>query len=224
MTWLRTTSTSVLRESLDGLRTAASDPFLRVAIPVVTLLDLGLVGPITVGPALVATALGWGPVGAGAILAAMPAGAAACAAVLIVRRPARRAGLAIVLGSALTALGLAGVGVAVMVGGPSALLLAVAASALIGVAVGVYGTMIQTALLQLSPAGQLGRVLALATLASYIGDPFSLGATGALEGLKPGASFIIGSVVVAAAALCAATSPQLRTIALEEKDKTSGRM
>jgi len=207
----------VLDEAFEGLRTAVSDPFLRVAVLVVALLDLGVAGPMTAGPALVATARGWGAGGVGALLAAMPAGAAVCAAVLIVRRPAARAGMAIVVGAALTAVGLLGVGLAVMVGSREALTLAVASSALVGVAVGVYGTMIHTALLQLSPVGQLGRIFALVALASYVGDPLSLAGTGALEGLWPGSSFVVGSAFVAVAALLAAMSTPLRSVALKAK-------
>lgn len=215
----RALAAAVLGEAVDGLRTATSDPFLRVAVLVVTLLDLGLAGPMTAGPALVATARGWGAGSTGAILAAMPAGAAVCAAVLIVRRPAARAGIAIAAGAGLTALGLLGVGVAVAAGGRDALALAVGSSALVGVAVGVYGTMIHTALLQLSPTAQLGRIFALVALASYVGDPLSLAGTGALEQLHPGASFIVGSAVVAAAAVLAATSKPLRSVALTTQDR-----
>ena len=207
----------VLGEAIDGLRTAAADPFLRVAVLVVTLLDLGLAGPMTAGPALVASTSGWGADGAGALLAAMPAGAAACAAVLIVRRPTVRAGVAIAGSAALTAVGLLGVGVAVVAGGRHAFVLAVASCALVGVAVGVYGTMINTALIQLSPVGQLGRVFAVVSLASYVGDPLSLAGTGALEGIRPGYSFIAGSVLVAAAAILAAVSAPLRTVAVAKK-------
>ena len=209
---------ALLEEARDGLRTATSHPFLRVAVPVVALLDLGLAGPMTAGPALVASARGWGAGGVGAILAAMPAGAAVCAAVLVLRRPAARAGAAIVAGAALTAVGLLGVGAAVVLGGREALPLAVASSALVGVAVGVYGTMIHTALLQLSPPGQLGRVFALVVLASYLGDPLSLAGTGLLEGVSPGSSFLVGGAVVAAAAVLAGTSRQLRSVSLAAKD------
>lgn len=206
---------AVVGEVRDGLRTAAHDPFLRAAVLVVTLLDLGLAGPMTAGPALVATMRGWGAGGAAALLAAMPAGAAVCAAVLIVRRPAR-AGRAIAVSAALTALGLLGVGVAVAAGGPAALTLAVGSAVLVGVAVGVYGTMIHTSLIQHSPPAQLGRVFALIALASFIGDPLSLAGTGLLEQLGAGFSFIAGSAVIAAAALTALLSRPLRTTTLAQ--------
>lgn len=211
---LSTKVAAVLAQVLEGLRTAAADPFLRVAIPVVTLLDLGLVGPSTAGPALVATARHWGPEAAGAMLAATPAGATVCAVVLIVRRPAARAGSGIVAGVALTSVGLLGIGLAVVVDGAQGFALAVGSCALVGVAIGLYGTMIHTALLQLTPAAQLGRVVALVALASYVADPVSLAATGLLEGRATGSSFIVGGLVVGVAALLAASSSSVRSAAL----------
>lgn len=197
------------REVRAGLAVAARSPLLRTILLVSAVAELGFTGPFNVGITLLAQERGWGVAGVGLTVGGFGIGAALAAVVVSVLGRLPRAGLlvgplAVVTGGALVAVGFA-----------PARLWAVAAALLLGVSVGLAGTL-GTALLQAhTPPLYLGRVMSLSSLAGFGGIPVSYALTGVVTGLwGPAAAFLGGTALAATAGLVALSSPALRRAAL----------
>lgn len=203
------------REVRAGLAVAARSPLLRTILLVSAVAELGFTGPFNVGITLLAQERGWGAAGVGMIVGGFGVGAATAAVAVAVSVLGRlpRAGLlvgplAVLTGGAIAAVGFA----------PTRLW-AVAASLLLGVSVGLAGTL-GTALLQAqTPPQYLGRVMSLSSLAGFGGIPVSYALTGLVAGLwGPAAAFLGGTVLAAVAGLAALSSPALRRAVLSGSD------
>lgn len=192
---------------------AARSPLLRTILLVSAVAELGFTGPFNVGIALLAQERGWGAAGVGMIVGGFGVGAATAAVAVAVLGGLPRAGLLIGPLAVLTGGAIAAVGFA-----PTRLW-AVAASLLLGVSVGLAGTL-GTALLQAqTPPQYLGRVMSLSSLAGFGGIPVSYALTGLVAGLwGPAAAFLGGTVLAAVAGLAALSSPALRRAVLSGSD------
>ncbi|MFF7180547.1 MFS transporter [Streptomyces sp. NPDC008121] len=182
---------AALRDLADGLRYLRGHRVLGPLVIVVALSDLGFVGPLNVGLALLADARGWGASGIGWVLAGFGTGAAGASLLLTVRGRIPRAGAVlgwtIALGS--TCLG----ALAYVPDLPVAVALALCVGLLAGVSGALCGALTQT---ECDPA-YLGRVTAVTGFVSLGLAPLSYPLTGAAVGL-----WGLGPVFVASAAFC----------------------
>jgi predicted MFS family arabinose efflux permease len=179
------------RDLGDGLRYIRGHRVLAPLIVAIALGDLGFVGPLNVGLALLSDRRGWGASGMGWVIAAFGVGAGAAALLLTLRGRLPRAGsvaaLAILggsvaIGSLAFVPGIAGaVGVALVVG------------LLAGLSGALCGALLQT---QSDPA-YLGRVTAVAGIVSLGLAPLSMPLTAAAIGW-----WGTGPVFVTSAAVC----------------------
>ncbi|MGA8113581.1 MAG: MFS transporter [Actinocatenispora sp.] len=184
-----------------GLRYLARHRVLRIGLAAGLLSNLGFVGPLNVGLALLAHDRGWGPAGIGAMLAGFGVGAAAMALLLIRVRVRRWLGGAVALGC------LAQGGAIVLLGFAPALPFAVAATVGIGLASGFMGIHMTTVSQANTGDAYRGRVASVSTLANLGITPLAIAGFGALAGLVGDAPMFAVSAVlsVAASALCLAS-------------------
>ncbi|MBA4860081.1 MFS transporter [Streptomyces sp. PSKA54] len=174
-----------------GLRYIRRHRVLAPLIVVIALSDLGFVGPLNVGLALLADERGWGASGMGWILAAFGVGAGAVSLLLTLLGRIPRAGFvlsttAFVGSAAIGALAYvpyieAGVGVALLIG------------LLAGLSGGLCGALVQTE----SDPAYVGRVTAVSMFFSLGLAPLTFPLTGAAIGL-----WGTGPVFTTSAAIC----------------------
>ncbi|MFD9034708.1 MFS transporter [Streptomyces sp. NPDC059567] len=183
---------SALRDLVDGLRYIRRHRVLGPLMIVVALSDLGFVGPLNVGLALLADERGWGAAGIGWVLAGFGVGAAAASLLLTVRGRIPRAGA--VMAWTIT-LGAGSIGALAYVPQlPVAVAVAVSVGLLAGLSGALCGALTQT---ECDPA-YLGRVTAVSSLFSLGIAPLSFPLTGAAVGL-----WGLLPVYTASAAVCA---------------------
>ncbi|MFJ4867809.1 MFS transporter [Streptomyces sp. NPDC088757] len=175
-----------------GLRHLRGHRVLGPLMIVIALSDLGFVGPLNVGLALLSDQRGWGASGIGWVLAGFGTGAAASSLLLGVKGGVPRAGAVLGLTMALGAVSIGALAHAPLL--PVAVLLALAVGLLAGLSGALAGALLQT---ECDPA-YLGRVSAVASLCSLGLAPLSFPVTGAAIGL-----WGAGPVFVASAAVCA---------------------
>jgi hypothetical protein len=191
----------VLQSLLEGLGHVWRDKTLRHYFVLIGLVNLALLGPLSVGiPVLASTRFSGGALAYGGILSGLGAGAlAGVAAGGLLRRPQGRSfAAALLFSSALLGVGLAFLGAVPSVGP------AVAAGFLIGVAEGYLIVQFITWLQLRTPRDELGRVLSILLFVSVGQAPVSSVIAGALVGLNAplvmvGAGGLIVLVVVIAA-------------------------
>ncbi|MEW2555160.1 MFS transporter [Streptomyces zhihengii] len=189
----------------DGLRHVRGHRVLGPLIVVIAVSDLGFVGPLGVGLALLAEYRGWGAPGLGWLLAGFAAGSAGASLLLAVRGRIPRAGL--VMGLALITGSAAIAALALVPGLPAA----VAVAALVGVLTGVSGSLCGALLQTASDPAHLGRVTSLATFVSLGLAPLSFPLTGAAVGLWGTTPvFAVSALVCAAGAVYGLCSAHLR--------------
>ncbi|NUK36476.1 MFS transporter [Streptomyces lunaelactis] len=183
---------TALRDLTGGLTYIRRHRVLAPLLVVIALGDLGFVGPLNVGLALLADDRGWGASGMGWILAGFGIGSGAASLLLAVRGRIARAGL--VQGLALVVGAGAIAALAVVPHIVAAAGIAVAIGLFAGLSGAVCSALVQT---QTDPA-YLGRVTSVSTFFSLGVAPLSFPLTGAAVGLW-------GTVPVftASAAVCA---------------------
>jgi MFS family permease len=187
-----TSTGGILSDVGSGLRYVRCHPILPALLVLMAVGELGFTGPIDAGLPLLAAKQGWGAGGVGLVLTGFGAGAAASALGIAALGNIPRAGLLSCVAVVLLGIAVAGIGVA-----PS-MWWAVGAAVVLGLASGVCGSLVSTLLLTVTEPSQVGRVLALSSLASLGGIPLAYTATGVLAGLtSPGMTFILGGTVSA---------------------------
>ncbi|MFI9120844.1 MFS transporter [Streptomyces bikiniensis] len=195
----------VLRDLADGLRHLRGHRVLGPLMIVILLADLGFVGPLNVGLALLAEQRGWGAPGIGWLLAGFGAGAGAASLLLAVRGRLPRAGATLGLTMVLGAVAVAVLAFVPRL--PAAVAVAVAVGLLAGVSGALCHALVQT---ECDPA-HLGRVSAVSSLGSLGLAPLGMPLTGAAAGLwGTGPVFVAGAAVCALSGAFALAVPALR--------------
>ncbi|MFJ6407323.1 MFS transporter [Streptomyces hydrogenans] len=199
------TDGTALRDLADGLRYLRRHRVLGPLMIVVLLADLGFVGPLNVGLALLAQQRGWGASGIGWILFGFGTGAGAASLLLTVRGRVPRAGAVMGWSMALGALSIGALAFVPQL--PAAVLVAVLVGLLAGLNGVLCGALVQT---EADPA-YLGRVSAVSSLGSLGLAPLSFPLTGAAIGLwGPGPVFVASAAVCALSGVFALAVPALR--------------
>jgi MFS family permease len=189
----------------DGLRHLARHRVLRPLLLVSLLINVGFVGPMNIGLALLSGERGWGPAGIGLMLAGFGCGAAAAAAVMVKVRIRRRLGVGIALGALGEAAGIIGAAIA-----PN-LTLAVAATTAVGLLGGPIGILCNALVQAQTTDGYRGRVSSVQSLLSLGVTPLAMTVAGVAAGyFGVTASFLGGAALEATAAVTCLLLPQLR--------------
>ncbi|MEU6880712.1 MFS transporter [Streptomyces sp. NPDC046712] len=183
---------TALRDLADGLRYIRRHQVLGPLMIVVALSDLGFVGPLNVGLALLSDERGWGAAGIGWILAGFGTGAAAASLLLTVRGRIPRAGA--VMAWTIT-LGAGSIAALALV---PQLPVAVAVSGSVGLLAGLSGALCGALTQTECDPAYLGRVTAVSSFFSLGIAPLSFPLTGAAVGL-----WGLTPVYVASATICA---------------------
>ncbi|MFD6079661.1 MFS transporter [Streptomyces hydrogenans] len=178
----------------DGLRYLRGHPVLGPLMIVVLLSDLGFVGPLNVGLAVLSEQRGWGASGIGWVLAGFGVGAGGASLLLTVKGHVPRTGL--VMGWTMV-IGAVSIGaLAQLPRLAPAVLVALTVGLLAGLSGALCNALIQT---ECDPA-YLGRVSAVAGLGSLGIAPLSFPLTGAAIGVwGPGPVFAVSAAVCALA-------------------------
>ncbi|MFE3123773.1 MFS transporter [Streptomyces hydrogenans] len=178
----------------DGLRYLRGHPVLGPLMIVVLLSDLGFVGPLNVGLAVLSEQRGWGASGIGWVLAGFGVGAGGASLLLTVKGHVPRTGL--VMGWTMV-IGAVSIGaLAQLPRLAPAVLVALTVGLLAGLSGALCNALIQT---ECDPA-YLGRVSAVASLGSLGIAPLSFPLTGAAIGVwGPGPVFAVSAAVCALA-------------------------
>ncbi|GHA82752.1 MFS transporter [Streptomyces termitum] len=186
------TEGAAARDLTAGLRHLRGHRVLGPLMITILLADLGFVGPLNVGLAVLAEQRGWGAPGIGWLLAGFGTGAGAASLLLAVRGRLPRAGALIGWTMALGAASIAGLAFVPLL--PAA----VAVALVIGLLAGLSGSLCSALLQTECDPAYLGRVSAVASLGSLGLAPLGMPVSGAAIGL-----WGTGPVFVASAAVCA---------------------
>lgn len=203
---------SLLRDVTEGLQYVRGHNLLLPLLVLSAVVELGFSGAINVGLPLLAKASGWGPQGIGWVLGAWGGAAALTSLALTAFGSPTRAGLVglcslPVMGLALTAIGL-------VPGLPAA----TATAAVLGVGSGIVAPLFGGLTLAAADPAQVGRVMAVLSLATLGGAPLAYAATGVLVGLLDArAPFLLGGAFVTITGLAGFTSRPLRSARANEQ-------
>lgn len=206
------------REFTGGFRVLGTHRTIGLVVAMIAVVELGFSGPMTAGPALLASAHDWGVTGVGVLLGGFGGGAALAALVLAVRGKPAHVGYAVLVGLGCIGVGVCAIGVLTHLQLPatSELTLAGAAAVLAGAGSGVFGTLLNATLLTLAPIAHLGRVMAVVTLAAEAVMPLSLAATGWVTmWTSADVPFMAGGALIVVTALGALTSRRIRGLELD---------
>ncbi|MFI1718125.1 MFS transporter [Streptomyces litmocidini] len=196
---------TALRDLADGLRYLRGHRVLGPLMIVVFLGDLGFVGPLNVGLAVLSEQRGWGASGIGWILAGFGTGAGAASLLLAVRGRVPRAGAVSGWTMAVGAVSIAALALTPRL--PVAAALALSVGLLAGLSGALCNALVQT---ECDPA-HLGRATAVSGLASLGMAPLTFPVTGAaidLWGTVP--VFAVSASVCALAGVYTLAVPALR--------------
>jgi hypothetical protein len=85
-----------------------------------------------------------------------------------------------------------------------------------GVGAGFYGTLVTSAVLQLAPIGQIGRVMSALSFSSLAAVPVTYALTGLLTDFSNAqVPFLIGGVLILLVAALAFANPELRQLTID---------
>ncbi|WP_200428076.1 MFS transporter [Streptomyces sp. NE5-10] len=178
----------------DGLRYLRGHPVLGPLMIVVLLSDLGFVGPLNVGLAVLSEQRGWGASGIGWVLAGFGVGAGGASLLLTVKGHVPRTGL--VMGGTMV-IGAVSIGALAQL---PQLALAVLVALTVGLLAGLSGALCNALIQTECDPAYLGRVSAVASLGSLGIAPLSFPLTGAAIGVwGPGPVFVVSAAVCALA-------------------------
>ena len=212
---------SVWADLVAGIRLIRGYRTLTTLLIVVFVAELGFSGPMIAGVPLLASETGWGVRTIGWVLGGFGLGAAAAAGFLMWRKDLHRTG--IVALSGLTAMGLSVVGLGLLpaLGLPAstAFLIAGVLGLTSGIGAGFYGTLVSSAVLQLAPTGQIGRVMGALSFSSMAAVPVTYALTGLLtETSNARVPFLIGGALILLVAAAAFATPEVRRLAMDPTD------
>lgn len=192
-----------------GVRFVRGDPVLPWLMLLIAGMNFGFAGPVTAGLPLLAAQHQWGAHGAGLLLGGFGFGAAATGLGLVFVRRIPRAGLMCTAG--VTTMGIS----LCLLAWADTILQAMAAVIVLGLASGLFGTVVHAMVLTTTPRDELGRVMGLLSLSIEGVVPLSFAAAGALAGaVSVQATFAVGGVVILLTTAIACSRPRLRTFQL----------
>lgn len=173
------------------------------------LVNLGFVGPMNVGLALLSDERGWGAGGIGYMLAGFGGGAAVSALILLRYKPRRATGL-VIAGSAVIQ-SAAVFALAVVPG----LWPAVAATTLTGLVSGVMGVLMASLVQVNTDDAYRGRVASVSTVLNYGITPLAVAGSGiAVAAFGLTGTFAVSAALILAGGLACAARRELRTARL----------
>jgi MFS family permease len=204
---------SVWADLKAGIRLIRGYRTLTTLLVVVFVTEFGFSGPMMAGVPLLANETGWGVRTIGWVLGGFGLGAAAAAGLLLWRKNVRHTGFVALAG--LTAMGLSVVGLGLLPTLGLPVSAAFAAAGLLGLTSGLgagfYGTLVTSAVLQLAPVGQIGRVMGALSFSSLAAVPITYALTGLVTNLTNAQiPFLIGGALMLVVAAVAFANPQLR--------------
>jgi MFS family permease len=204
---------SVWADLRSGIRLIRGYPTLTTLLIVVFVAEIGFSGPIMAGVPLLANETGWGVRTIGWVLGGFGLGAAAAAGFLMWRKNVRQTGFVALSGLLAMALSVLGLGLLPALGLPVST--AFAAAGLLGLCSGLgagfYGTLVTSAVLQLAPVGQIGRVMSALSFSSLAAVPITYALTGLVTNVSNAqVPFLIGGALMLVVAALAFGNPQLR--------------
>jgi len=204
---------SVWADLRAGIRLIRGYPTLTTLLIVVFVAEMGFSGPIMAGVPLLANETGWGVRTIGWVLGGFGLGAAAAAGFLMWRKNVRQTGFVALSGLLAMALSVLGLGLLPALGLPVST--ALAAAGLLGLCSGLgagfYGTLVTSAVLQLAPVGQIGRVMSALSFSSLAAVPITYALTGLVTNVSNAqVPFLIGGALMLVVAALAFGNPQLR--------------
>ena len=208
-TGIRVTSRSFLTDVTSGLQEVRRHPVLPWLLLLIAGMNLGFAGPVTAGLPLLASVEQWGARGAGLLLGGFGLGATATGLGLVFVRWLPKAGVValcsvLVMGIALTSVTVVPTFAAAML-----------STIVLGLASGVFGTVVHAMILTSTPDAELGRVMALLSLSIEGVVPISFAGTGVLTALLGArATFAIGGAIIVVTTLVACTRRPLRSFQL----------
>jgi MFS family permease len=209
---------SVWADLRAGIRLITSYRTLSTLLIVVFVAELGFSGPMIAGVPLLGSETGWGVRTVGWVLGGFGLGAAAGAGFLLWRKNVHRTGFVALSGLAAMGLSVVGLGLLPTLGLPvSASFVAAGLLGLTsGLGAGFYGTLVTSAVLQLAPTGQIGRVMGALSFSSLAAVPVTYALTGLLtEVSNARIPFLIGGVLILLVAAVAFANPELRQLTID---------
>ncbi len=212
---------SVWADLLAGIRLIRGYRTLTMLLTVVFVAELGFSGPMIAGVPLLANETGWGVQTIGWVLGGFGLGAAAAAALLLWRKNVQHTGLAALSGLTVMGLSVLGLGLLPAFGlpAPAALLAAGVLGLTSGIGTGFYGTLVSSAVLQLAPTAQIGRVMGALSFSSMAAVPITYALTGLLTGTSNAqVPFLVGGALILLVAAAAFATPEVRRLAIDRTD------
>ncbi len=212
---------SVWADLLAGIRLIRGNRTLTTLLIVVFVAELGFSGPMMAGVPLLANETGWGVRTIGWVLGGFGLGAASAAALLLWRRNVHRTGLAALSGLTVMGLSVLGLGLLPALGLPASAAVVTAGflGLTSGIGAGFYGTLVSSAVLQLAPTGQIGRVMGALSFSSMAAVPITYALTGLLTGASNArVPFLIGGTLILFVATAAFATPEVRRLAIDRTD------
>jgi MFS family permease len=209
---------SVWADLRAGIRLIRGYRTLATLLTVVFVAELGFSGPMIAGVPLLANETGWGVRTVGWVLGGFGFGAAAGAGFLLWRRNIRHTGFVALFG--LTAMGFSVVGLGLLPALELPTSASLVAAGLLGLSSGLgagfYGTLVTSAVLQLAPTGQIGRVMGALSFSSLAAVPITYALTGLLtEVSNARVPFLIGGLLILLVATLAFANPELRQLTID---------
>ncbi|MGA5207845.1 MFS transporter [Streptomyces variegatus] len=204
------------QDLLDGLRYIRRHRLIGPLVAVGAICELGLIGTLNVGMVLLNAERGWGPSGYGWIVSSFSAGAAASAALLAIAGWLPRAGLMLSGTLLITCAGAATIALV------PTLWLAVVLAAVIGLNVGVVGSLDNALIQTAADPAYLGRVTSVVMLTMVGLAPLSYPLVGAAIGAWGAAPVFLGCGIFASlGVVIALTSDAVRDAELPRQSQVT---
>jgi len=215
---------SVWADLRAGIRLIRGYRTLTTLLIVVFVTELGFSGPMMAGVPLLANETGWGVRTIGWVLGGFGLGAAAAAGFLLWRKKVRNTGLVALSGLVAMGLSVLGLGLLPSLGLSTSAAFTVAGffGLTSGIGAGFYGTLVVSAVLQLAPAGQIGRVMGALSFANMSAVPITYALTGLVtEVSNARIPFLIGGSLMLLVAVVAFATPEVRRLAIDHRDPSA---
>ena len=208
----------VRADLVDAARLLRSRPLLAAVLLLIAGMNLGFAGPFTAGIPVLADAHGWGASGAGLLIGAFGVGAAASGLGLLLVEQVPHGGLVQLVAVFVMGLAVAAVGIAPV------LPVGLVAALVLGLASGLFGTIVYGLLLKLSAAEEVGRVMALLSLTLEATAGLSFLGTGLLAShWGAGTAFLLGGLVIVVTTLGCATRRSIRQLRVEPEPEPAAK-